>query len=854
MLHDLLYRLRAIVRREKVESELEEELHFHIECEARKNTQSGAPASEARRTAQRAFGGMQQIGEQCRDARGTRLLEDFAQDCHYALRTIRKNFAFSALIVLVLALGIGANTAVFSIVHDVILKPLPFRNPSKLLVVWDTYLPQFSKVGISPVELQSWQAQHDLFEETAWYRYVPLDGNLTRSGAEPIAVHADLISSNLFSLLGTPALFGRGFTSAEPPQSALLSNRLWRSRFGGDPTVIGKTVRFNDNQLTIVGVMPPQAQFPEWADLWLPKGPLLSDQLTNPVRHALGFVARIRHNVDEKQASARLFSIAQRLAREHPKTSTGWGMRVNGLQNDLTGDVRPPLLLLLGAASLLLLIATANIASLLLARASARSKEMAIRTAIGARPLRIVRQLLTESLVLALLGGACGWLFAKAGLWIALPAHARLEPAVILFLFLTSLLTGLFFGLAPAIQALRTNPQSVIKSASVTSSGLTARSLLVVFEFALTLTLVIGSGILTRSFVRLMQVSPGFNSKGVLTLRLLVPPSRQPEPLFHRIQEKLLALPGVQFVAVTNALPLVADGATTSRFNVPGSSLINLDALPAAQIRTTSPDYFRAMHIAVQSGRVFSEHDLNDPVVVINQTMAKRFWPGRDPVGTKFITGPWGPNPTWSTIIGVVTDVKQFGLASEPTVDIYYPGLGAQYLVIKTTAEPLTLASPVERTLHAIDPELAISDVRSMDQITAESARTRRWTMALLAAFAGFAFLLALVGIYGVMVWTVSQRTRELGIRMALGAQRSQVLALVLRYGIKLSLAGLAFGLLASFALRRTLSGLVYGVSTADPLVYLSVPVFMLIVTLAACYFPARKASGVDPLISLRYD
>jgi predicted permease len=854
MLHDLLYRLRAILRREKFEGELDEELRFHIECEARKNAQSGVSASEARRTAQRAFGGLEQIGEECRDARGTRLFEDFAQDCHYALRTIRKNLAFSSLVVLVLALGIGANTAVFSIVHDVILKPLPFRNPSKLLAVWDTYLPQFSKVGISPVELQSWQAQHDLFEETAWYRYVPLDGNLAVSGREPIAVHADLISSNLFSLLGTAALIGRNFASAEPPQSAILSNHLWRSRFAANPAVIGKTVRFNDNQLTIVGVMPPQGQFPDWADLWLPNGPLLSDQLTNPVRHALGFVARMRPNVDEKQASARLFSIAQRLAKEHPKTSTGWGMRVSGLQNDLTGDVRPPLLLLLGAASLLLLIATANIASLLLARASARTREMAIRTAIGARPLRIIRQLLTESLVLALLGGACGWLFAKASLWIALPAHAHLEPGVILFLFLASLLTGFFFGLAPAIQALRTNPQSVIKSASVTSSGLTTRSVLVVFEFALTLTLVIGAGILTRSFVRLMHASPGFNSKGVLTLRLLVPPSRKPEPLFHRIQEKLLGLPAVQFVAVTNSLPLLADGATTSRFNVPGSSIINPDALPAAQIRTVSPDYFRAMQVSVQSGRVFSEHDLNDPVCVINQTMAKRFWPGRDPVGTKFITGPWGPNPTWSTIIGVVADVKQFGLASEPTVDIYYPGLGAQYLVMKTAADPLTLASAVERTLHAIDPELAISDVRSMDQITTESARTRRWTMALLAAFAGFAFLLALVGIYGVMAWTVSQRTRELGIRMALGAQRNQVLALLLRYGIKLSLAGLLLGLLASYALRRALSGLVYGVSTADPLIYLSVPAFMLIATLAACYFPARKASGVDPLISLRYD
>jgi predicted permease len=566
----------------------------------------------------------------------------------------------------------------------------------------------------------------------------------------------------------------------------------------------------------------------------------------------------MQRGVSEQQAAARFVTISRRLAGEHPKTSTGWGIRVAGLQADLTGDVRPALLLLLGAASFLLLIACANIASLLLSRAAGRAKEMAVRAAVGASAFRIARQLMTESLVLALLGGALGWVLAKGVLTAAGPTRSHLDAVVMLFLVGASLIVGVFFGLAPAAQAFRTDPQSVIKAGAVTGSGMTARSTLVVFEFALTLTLVIGAGILARSFLHLMQVNPGFDPKGVLTVRILAPSSAKPEALFHRLQEKLLSLPSVQRIAVTNALPLIASRANTSRFNVPGSPFINPDALPGAQIRTASPDYFDALNISLKAGRAFTEKDLNQPVVIVNETMAKRFWPGRDVVGVKFINGPWGPNPTWATIIGVVADVKQFGLDSGPSFDVYYPNLAGQYLIVKTKGDGRALSGvverTVERTIHAVDPELAISDVRSMDEISSESARARRWTMGLLAAFAGLAFLLALVGIYGVMSWSVAQRTREVGIRMALGAQRSQVLTLVLGYGVKLALLGLGLGMAASFALRHFLATLVYDVSTGDPIVYASVPVAMFAVAVLACYLPARRASGVDPLISLRYE
>jgi len=776
------------------------------------------------------------------------------QDCRYAIRMIRKNPRFSGLIVFVLALGIGADTAVFSVVHEVILKPLPYREPARLVAVWDTYVPQFAKLGISPTELGAWREQRDVFSDSAWYRFVPQDGGLAFAGSEPVAVHATFVSANLFPMLRIAPMLGRGFTAAEDPRSMLLSDRLWRRQFHEDQGIVGRTVDFNGATFTVVGVMPAEAQLPDWADLWLPPGPLLGDELTNPVRHALGFVARLRPGISQEQARARLTTIAARLAAEHRTTSTGWGIRVSGLQEDLTGNVRPVLILLLGAASLLLLIACANVASLLLARASSRAKEIAIRAAVGANGARIAQQLVTESLVLALAGGAGGWLVAKTALLVAMPQRAALDATVMVFLWAATLATGLFFALAPAIQAVRSDPQSAIRSASVTGSGMAMRSALVTVEFALTLMLAIGACILARSFVRLMHVDPGFRAEGVLTARILAPPSRNPNELFHRMREALLALPGAKAAAVTNTLPLIADRANSSRFNVPGSPLIHPDALPGAQIRFVSPDYFEAMGVGIRSGRVFTERDLNQKVVLVNETLAKRFWPGRDAVGIRFITGPWGLAPTWSTIVGVVADVKQFGLDSEPTLDIYYPGPFGRFLVVKTAGDAPALAAALERTLHAVDPGVAVADVRTMSQIASETARTRRWTMGLLATFAGLALLLALTGIYGVMSWWVAQRTREVGIRMALGAQRREVVGLVLGHGMKLAAAGLALGIGASILLRGALAALVYGVSPGDPATFAAAAAGMFAVAILACYLPARKASGVDPQVALRHE
>jgi predicted permease len=794
-----------------------------------------------------------------------------AQDLRYTCRTLLRAPGFFAIAVVTLALGIGANTAIFSLVHSLLLKPLPYREPSRLIVAWDTYVPQdkflpmFPKMGAAPPELELWQQQGDVFEESAWYRYVPLDMALTAPGAEALNIHAGFFSTNFLRVIGVAPSLGRGFADREPPNAVLLSDHLWRTRFAADSGVVGKTIRLSDNVFTVVGVMPVNFKFPDWADLWLPPGPLNGDELTNPVRHAAGFIGRLKPGVTAGQASARLTALSARLAAEHPTTSTGWGMRVSNLQDDLTANIRPALLMLLGAVALVLLIACGNVANLLLARASGRAREIAVRSALGAGAGRIARQLLTESVVLAAAGGILGLALGEAGLKALSPLEASLDTPVLLFVLAISVLTGIVFGLAPVIQALREDPNTVIKSGSATGGGATRmRSALVVAEFALAMVLVAGAGILMKSFLRLMNVDPGFNPHGLLTMRIAFPQSRKLDVLFHRIEERAKQLPGVDSFATTNALPLTANHGNAGRFNVPGSSLINPDSLPAAQLRYVSADYFRTMGIPIRSGRGFTERDLNplrpspeaplESVVIINEGMARRFWPGKDPVGEKFITGPWGPNPTWSTIVGVAGDVKQFGLDSEPSLDLYFPAFFPASVIVHTTGDPESLIGPMRLAIQSIDPDLPLSEIRTMDQVLNDSASSRRGTMALLAAFAISALALALVGIYGVMSWSVAQRTREIGIRVALGASSAEVLGVVIRHGMKLSAIGISTGLAGAFVLRRFLASLVFDVSPSDPLIYAGVATLMLAVALAACYLPARRATRVDPLHALRWE
>ncbi|MGA3237931.1 MAG: ABC transporter permease [Bryobacteraceae bacterium] len=776
-------------------------------------------------------------------------------DLQFAVRTLRKSPGFTVTAVLTLALGIGANTAIFSLVHAVILKPLPFREPARLIVIWDSYRPQFEKIGISPAELNIWQQQSDLFSESAWYRSVPQNLPLTGAGGEAVEVHADLVSARLFPLLGAAPALGRAFTESDAPNTVVLSEHLWRTRFAGDPEIAGKSIRMNGEAFAVTGVMPHDFAFPDWADLWIPKGPLMGDELSNSVRHALGFVGRLRDGVALNGVTQRIGGLSRRLAAENPKTSHGWGMNAYGLQEDLTAKLRPALLMLLGAVTLVLLIACTNVANLLLSRAASRTKEMALRTALGAGAGRLIRQLLAESLLLSAMGGGLGLLIAKLSVARFSPVPAPLDSAVLWFLLAISLATAALFGLIPAMQAFAADPVTAIKSASVSSGGSRRiRGALVVAEFAFALILAAGAGTLVQSFVRLMHVDPGFDPHGVLSLRLSIPPSRDAAALFRRIDERLRTLPGVESVAASNMLPLAADRAYTSRFNVPGSPLIDPNALPAAQLRSVTPDYFRAMRIPLRSGRVFTPKDYNAPVVIVNETMARRFWPGRDPVGIQFVTGPWGPNPQWSTIVGVAGDVKQFGLDSEPTLDMYFASPAASYVVVRAAGNLTALALVARREIRGIDGEVPVSDVSTMDEVLDESARSRRWTMALLAAFAGLALALAAVGIYGVMAWMVGQRTREIGIRMALGANAREVRGMVVGYALKLSSMGMAVGIAGAFALRRVMASLVFEAGSSGPATIAAVAALMLAVAAVASYVPARRASRVDPSIALRWE
>jgi putative ABC transport system permease protein len=772
------------------------------------------------------------------------------QDVRYAIRMLARTPGFTAVAILTLALGIGANAAIFSLVYATLLKPLPFHDPSRLVVAWDTYLPQYPKLGVSPAELELWQQQTDLFQSSAWFRSISHDLSMVAAGSEAVEVHPALVSTGFFSLLGVNTQVGRTFSSDEPPTSAILSDTLWRTKFAADPAVVGKAIRLADQSFTVIGVMPAGFGLPSYADMWLPPGPLLADELTNPVRHAAAFLGRLRPGVTTRQAAARLEGLAKRLAAEHPKTSTGWGMQVYNLQDDLTARIRPALLVLLGAVALVLLIACANVANLLLARATSRTKEMAVRSALGAGRWRIARQLLTESAVLSLTGGALGLIGARAGLAAFSPIPAVVDGNVLLFLLAISIATGMAFGLAPVLQVLRADSNTAMKDGSVARGSSGVRSALVVAELALALVLVTSAGILAKGFLRLIHVDPGFRPQGVLTARLTFPPSRKPDDLFRRIQDRVMQMPGVDSFASTTALPLTTGHGNQSRFNIPGNPLIRPDALPSAEVRYVSPEYFKTMGITLRSGRFFTEKDQD--AVIINETMARRFWPGRDPVGMKYVTGPWGPNPTWSTVAGVVSDVKQAGLDADATFDEYFPALFPQYVVVHMPGNAEAAAPAFRRILQSVDPDVPVSDVQSMDQVVEESAASRRWTAALLGTFAALALVLALVGIYGVMSWTVAQRTREIGIRVALGASSRQVLGSVVGYGMKLCAAGLLIGVAGAFAAKRLLAGLVYGVSTADPWIYAGVAFLMLVVALAACYLPARRASRVDPLAALR--
>jgi predicted permease len=813
------------------------------------------------------------------------MIGSLMQDIRYGIRNLGRTPGFTAVAVLTLALGIGANTAIFSVVENVLLKPLPYPHPENLVEIWNTYPPQIPKAGISPGDYADWHEQAVSFSEMGAYGNTTKGFNLTGDG-EPQRVLVGYASSDLFPMLGAQVVAGRSFVPEENRAGSapivILGHRLWQSRFGGDAAVVGRTVTLDDKRYTVVGILPAGFQFLRWADLWMPLGQF-DDDLTEHIHHAFAVVARLKPGISLAQARDEVGRLNQQEAIAYPDAHKGFGVLVQKLQDPSAASLRSTLLVLFGAVGLVLLIACANIVNLLLVRNAAREREVAIRTALGASPWRMIRQLLTESTLLSLLGGVLGVFFAIAGLKallalvpgdLAILNGTGLNGWVLGFTIAICLATGLVCGLLPAARTLKTNLAGVLKQGSkgASSSGHhKTHNLLVISEVAMALVPLIGAGLLLRSFQHLLEVDPGFRADHILTMEIeqtaisfaQINQLSQEEQLelgekqsrqFEQIAEQIRALPGVKEAGGIDDLPLGNEFRQASRFVIEGQPLPASGARPIAQTRTVSLGYFSSLGIPLRAGRTFDEDDWKVLHIVINETMARRYWPEGDAIGKRVNFCSLDPKPCWFSIIGIVGNVHQFGLDAELTFDSYFVGGWTPYLVVRTASDPVSIAAAVTDVVHKVDPNLPITHMTTMDALISDSVSPRRFSAVLVGIFAALALSLAAIGIYGVMSYTVSQRRQEIGLRMALGAQVTSVRGMILAQTLKLTLIGVGLGLAGAFVVARFLSSLVFGVGTYDPVTFLSVALLLIVVALTASYIPARRAMRVDPIVALRYE
>jgi predicted permease len=877
MVRGLGRRLRALLFKGAADLELDEELRYHLERQIELNVASGMSHEEARNAALRSFGGMERAREQCRDKRGVKVFEDLLQDMRYGLRSLRKNPGFAAVAVLTLALGVGANSTIFSFVNGVMLRPLPYREPGRLVLLDETAPKRgITSMGVSFPNFVDWREQNRVFEDVASYT----EGSYTLvGGGEPAQVRGARVTSGLFEVLGVAPVLGRTVRPEEDrPDNdtvVILGHGLWRSRFGGDPGVVGQSISINNRPHTVIGVMPPDFKFPEVADLWLPLA--LDERRWTRNDHGLGALARLKTGVTLEQAQAEMASVARSIEEQNPVTNDGLSVSVTGLREGLVGGYRRGLLILLGVVGFVLLIACVNVANLLLARSSARQKEISIRAALGAGRWRIMRQLITESLLLGAAGGALGLVLAVWGMELLLAAvpvefpfwmKFGLDGRVLAFTACVSLLTGIVFGAAPALQASKVDLNEALKdggrSASAGAGRHRLRALLVVAEVALSLVLLVGAGLMIRSFMRLQHVNPGLNPENVLTMTVPLPRAKYREParqaaFFQRLLERVRALPGVEAAGAASNLPL--SGSLWGRsLTVEGRPVLSVGDAPVINYCVVTPEYFRSMGIPMLTGRDVSDGDTNDSpkVTVIDERLAREYWPDESPLGKRVRYGPPESNEPWFTIIGVVGEVRhqRLDLQTRKTVYVPYQQVAdpRMTLTVHTTAAPAALADAVRAQVKELDADQPITDVRTMEEVVSRSVWQPRLYTILFGVFAAVALVLASVGIYGVMSYAVSQRTHEIGIRMALGAQAADVLKMVLGQGLMLALIGVAVGTAAAFALTRLMAALLYDVSATDPATFGTIALLLMGVASMACYVPARRAMKVDPMIALRYE
>ena len=810
-------------------------------------------------------------------------METLLHDLRFGLRSLRKHPSFTAIAILTLALGIGANTAIFSVVENLLLRSLPYSAPEQLVEISNTYPPQVPRGGLSPGDYADWRKQNVSFSEMGAYAINSTGLNLSGEGT-PQRVQAGYADAGLFPMLGIRPVTGRSFTAEEDrPGNApvvMLGHRLWQSRYGGDAAVIGRTITLDNQRYTVIGILPAGMQLLRSADLWMPFGQF-DDDLTEHVHHEFVAIARMKPGVTLARARDDVQRLHEQEAAAYPDAHRNFGVAVAPLEDTSAAQLRPTLLLLFGAVGLVLLIACSNIVNLLLVRNAAREREVALRSALGASPWRLIRQMLTESMLLSLCGGVLGLIFAFVALKVLLvfvPAElsvlreAGLNGRVLLFTFGVCLLAGLACGFFPAMRLLRANLAGALKQGSKGTSAIGRRrthDLLVIAEIAMALVPLIGAGLLLRSFQHLLEVNPGFQPDHVLAMEIQRPGlsiaqynqlSKEEQDayalkearLFEQIAAQVRTLPGVKEVGGIDQLPLGTELRKAVSFVIEGQPVADSGGRPIAELRTVSLQYFSSLNIPLRAGREFVEDDFKQSNVVINDTMAQHFWPHGEAMGKRINFCSLDPKPCWNTIVGIVGNVHQYGLDHAPTYDAYSVGGWTPYLIVRTSADPLGIAAGATEVVHQFDANLPVTNVMTMDNLLADSVSPRRFSSVLVAIFAGLALLLAAIGIYGVMSYTVSQRTQEIGVRIALGAQTGDMRAMILGHTLKLTLAGVALGLAGAFIVARFLTSLVFGVGTYDAGTFLSVALLLVVVAMVASWIPARRAMRVDPMVALR--
>jgi predicted permease len=862
------------------ERELDAELRFDIAQRVEANVRAGMTREEAQLSARREFGSSDLAKEECRDTRGVRWLQDTAQDVRFGLRILRKNPGFTIVAVLTLALGIGANTAIFSVVDAVLLRSLPFRDAGRLVAISETHA-ALPELGASAADFADWRTQAHSLQELAAYNWTSI-GNSTlvvNGGAQE--VHAPIISHNLFPILGIAPAMGRNFLAEEDKLGngpvAILSGELWKNSFASDPNILGRSIALNQQTYTVVGVLPQDVGFPQGADIWLPLGNLTKDDFTNRFYHPLLTVGRLADGASVSEARTEMEGIAARLESAYPQTNRGIGVSVQPLLDKYVGGLRSALLVLWAAVGLVLVIACANVASLLHARSTSREAEMALRYALGASRARLIRQGLTESIVLAGFGGLLGLSIAWAGLqllskWLAqmldapiLELHAiHIDPRILIATFCISIVSGILFGIFPAIRGGRSSTNSVLQCgqrSSPTSRRKFAHRMAIAAEVAIAVVVLISAGLLVRSLQQLIATSPGFRADHLLTARIALPNSKyntaQTIAGFHQqLLAKLRALPGVEAAAEINQTPLVPNTGVT-RFLVEGAAPRRPGDYPVANFRQATPDYFSTMRIPLLKGRMFEEKDITGPdqVLIVNRTLAEQFFPGQDAVGQKLLMGVATGKPTAVPIAGVVADVRDISIDSPAPAEIYFPGFSrVSTLVLRSAGDPISMTAAVRNAVFAVDPTQPIFDVQTATQLIDHSIARQRFAATLLGLFSLLALILATGGIYGVTSYAVAARTREIGVRMALGAQPRDVLQMILRQEMFGAAIGIAIGSLCALAATKLLSSMLYQVTPTDPITFCGVCIVLGSTVFLACYIPARRAMRVDPMIALRLD